>query len=81
VRDDDAAKQQVIELPATVTGRLSIDAGALRPARQLEPLTAVLISSTSATRCGPASTSLAWTAEEPVTLSRCPSPQTLELSV
>jgi hypothetical protein len=41
---DDAAKQQVIELAATVTGRPGIDAGALRLARQLEPLTAVLIS-------------------------------------
>jgi NADPH-dependent F420 reductase len=42
--DDVAAKQQVIELAATVTGRPGIDAGALRLARQLEPLTAVLIS-------------------------------------
>lgn len=42
--DDTDAKQAVIELAATVTGRLGIDAGALRMARQLEPLTAVLIS-------------------------------------
>lgn len=42
--DDDAAKQSVIKLAATVTGRPGIDAGALRLARQLEPLTAVLIS-------------------------------------
>jgi len=38
------AKQAVIELAASVTGRPGIDAGALRLARQLEPLTAVLIS-------------------------------------
>lgn len=42
--DDDGAKRQVIELAATITGRAGIDAGALRLARQLEPLTAVLIS-------------------------------------
>lgn len=42
--DDADAKQQVIELAATVTGKPGIDAGALRLARQLEPLTAVLIS-------------------------------------
>jgi NADPH-dependent F420 reductase len=42
--DDTEAKQAVIELAATVTGRPGIDAGALRLARQLEPLTAVLIS-------------------------------------
>lgn len=42
--DDDAAKQQVVELAASITGRPGIDAGALRLARQLEPLTAVLIS-------------------------------------
>lgn len=42
--DDDGAKQQVIELAKTITGRPGIDAGALRLARQLEPLTAVLIS-------------------------------------
>jgi NADPH-dependent F420 reductase len=41
--DDRAAKDQVIELAATITGRPGIDAGALRLARQLEPLTAVLI--------------------------------------
>lgn len=42
--DDADAKATVIELAACVTGRPGIDAGALRLARQLEPLTAVLIS-------------------------------------
>jgi NADPH-dependent F420 reductase len=42
--DDRDAKAAVIELAASVTGRPGIDAGALRLARQLEPLTAVLIS-------------------------------------
>lgn len=42
--DDPDAKSQVIELAGTVTGKPGIDAGALRLARQLEPLTAVLIS-------------------------------------
>ncbi|WP_420819088.1 NADPH-dependent F420 reductase [Nocardioides iriomotensis] len=42
--DDVDAKQQVIELARTVTGRDGVDAGRLRLARQLEPLTAVLIS-------------------------------------
>jgi NADPH-dependent F420 reductase len=42
--DDADAKAAVIELAATVTGKPGIDAGALRLARQLEPLTAVLIS-------------------------------------
>ena len=42
--DDAAAKHAVIDLATTVTGRPGIDAGALRLARQLEPLTAVLIS-------------------------------------
>ena len=42
--DDADAKQQVIELARTVTGRDGVDAGRLRLARQLEPLTAVLIS-------------------------------------
>jgi predicted dinucleotide-binding enzyme len=41
---DPDAKAAVIELAATITGRPGIDAGALRMARQLEPLTAVLIS-------------------------------------
>lgn len=41
--DDAEAKEVVIELAATVTGNRGIDAGALRLARQLEPLTAVLI--------------------------------------
>ncbi len=38
------AKQVAMELAATVTGRVGIDAGKLRLARQLEPFTAVLIS-------------------------------------
>lgn len=38
------AKAVAIELARSVTGRDGIDAGALRLARQLEPLTAVLIS-------------------------------------
>ena len=42
--DDADAKAEVVELAATVTGRPGVDAGALRLARQLEPLTAVLIS-------------------------------------
>lgn len=42
--DDPEAKQVAIELARTVTGRDGIDGGALRLARQLEPLTAVLIS-------------------------------------
>lgn len=42
--DEVDAKAQVIELAATVTGKRGIDAGRLRLARQLEPLTAVLIS-------------------------------------
>ena len=42
--DDPTAKQVVMELAASVTGRPGIDAGRLRLARQLEPLPAVLIS-------------------------------------
>jgi NADPH-dependent F420 reductase len=42
--DDSGAKTLVMELAATITGRPGVDAGALRLARQLEPLTAVLIS-------------------------------------
>lgn len=42
--DDMAAKATVISLASTVTGKPGVDAGALRLARQLEPLTAVLIS-------------------------------------
>lgn len=42
--DDADAKQIVCDLARTVTGKSGIDAGALRLARQLEPLTAVLIS-------------------------------------
>ena len=41
--DDLAAKEQVAALAAAVTGRPGIDGGALRLARHLEPLTAVLI--------------------------------------
>lgn len=42
--DDDEAKGVVQDLAAAVTGKRGIDAGGLRLARQLEPLTAVLIS-------------------------------------
>ena len=42
--DDAEAKAVAIELARPVTGRDGVDAGALRLARQLEPLTAVLIS-------------------------------------
>jgi len=42
--DSAEAKQVVIELARCVTGRDGVDAGRLRLARQLEPLTAVLIS-------------------------------------
>jgi NADPH-dependent F420 reductase len=42
--DDPDAKAVVIELARAVTSRQGIDAGRLRLARQLEPLTAVLIS-------------------------------------
>ena len=44
VGDDKEAKQVVMDLAASVTSRPGIDAGKLRLARQLEPLTAVLIS-------------------------------------
>jgi hypothetical protein len=42
--DDADAKAVAIELARSVTGRDGVDAGRLRLARQLEPLTAVLIS-------------------------------------
>jgi NADPH-dependent F420 reductase len=42
--DDVDSKAAVIDLASTVTGKPGVDAGALRLARQLEPLTAVLIS-------------------------------------
>ncbi|RHW23541.1 NADPH-dependent F420 reductase [Nocardioides immobilis] len=42
--DDSEAKSVVQDLAVSVTGKRGIDAGALRLARQLEPLTAVLIS-------------------------------------
>ena len=41
--DDEQAKTVAITLARAVTGRAGIDAGPLRLARQLEPLTAVLI--------------------------------------
>jgi 8-hydroxy-5-deazaflavin:NADPH oxidoreductase len=41
--DNAQAKALVMDLAAAVTGKRGIDAGALRLARQLEPLTAVLI--------------------------------------
>lgn len=41
--DDAEAKDLVRDLATAVTGRRGLDAGALRLARQLEPLTAVLI--------------------------------------
>jgi NADPH-dependent F420 reductase len=41
--DDPIAKETTMTLARTVTGRDGIDAGPLRVARQLEPLTAVLI--------------------------------------
>ena len=44
VGDSAEAKGTVVELARCVTGRLGVDAGRLRLARQLEPLTAVLIS-------------------------------------
>ena len=42
--DSAEGKAVAIELARSVTGRDGVDAGALRLARQLEPLTAVLIS-------------------------------------
>jgi len=42
--DDPGANAVVMELAESVTGRPGVEAGALRLARQLEPLTAVLIS-------------------------------------
>lgn len=61
--DDSTAKAVVMELAATVTGKQGIDAGHLRLARQLEPLTAVLISVNRRykTRSGIAVTGLART--------------------
>lgn len=44
VGDDPEAKAAVMELTSSLTGRLGVDAGRLRLARQLEPFTAVLIS-------------------------------------
>lgn len=42
--DDAQARELVMELARTVTGKAGVNAGRLRLARQLEPLTAVLIS-------------------------------------
>lgn len=42
--DDAEARELVMELARTVTGKAGVNAGRLRQARQLEPLTAVLIS-------------------------------------
>ncbi|WP_411087322.1 NADPH-dependent F420 reductase [Streptomyces sp. 061-3] len=42
--DDEQAKAVAADLAHTITGRVGIDAGALRLARHLEPLTATLIS-------------------------------------
>jgi len=42
--DDESAKAVAVDLARCVTGRDGVDAGRLRMARQLEPLTAVLIS-------------------------------------
>ena len=52
--DDALAKAVVMELAASVTGKVGVDAGALRMTRKLEPLTAVLISlnKTYKTRAG-----------------------------
>ncbi|MCX4471558.1 NADPH-dependent F420 reductase [Micromonospora sp. NBC_01655] len=59
--DDVAAKEKVMALAADVTGGRGLDAGRLRLARQLEPLTAVLISVNKRykTRSGLALTGLA----------------------
>ncbi|MFG1951650.1 NADPH-dependent F420 reductase [Micromonospora sp. NPDC048830] len=59
--DVTAAKERVMALAADVTGGRALDAGRLRLARQLEPLTAVLISVNKRyrTRSGVALTGLA----------------------
>lgn len=49
--DDAAAKDVVAELARCVTGRPGLDAGPLRMARHLEPLTAVLISINKLHKC------------------------------
>lgn len=63
--DDATAKQRVVDLARAVTRAPGIDAGALRLARQLEPLTAVLISinRTYKTRAGIAVTGVPLTIE------------------
>lgn len=48
--DDAEARELVMELARTVTGKAGVNAGRLRMARQLEPLTAVLISINKAYR-------------------------------
>ncbi|MEZ7002333.1 NADPH-dependent F420 reductase [Streptomyces sp. AD55] len=64
--DDADAKARVLALAAAVTGGRSVDAGRLRLAAQLEPLTAVLISVNKRyrTRSGIALTGLPSTAEK-----------------
>lgn len=59
--DDAESKAVIMTLASAVTGKPGIDAGALRLARQLEPLTAVLISINKAykTRSGIAITGVA----------------------
>ncbi|MEV4139258.1 NADPH-dependent F420 reductase [Dactylosporangium sp. NPDC049742] len=66
--DDREAKELVMGLAADVTGGRGVDAGRLRLARQLEPLTAVLISVNKRykTRSGVAITGLPQTAHERV---------------
>ena len=51
--DDPEAVDLVVELASTVTGRPGVKAGRLRLARQLEPLTAVLISINKAYKTAP----------------------------
>lgn len=48
--DDDEARALVMDLARSVTGKVGVNAGRLRLARQLEPLTAVLISVNKAYR-------------------------------
>ncbi len=66
--DDHEAKELVMGLAADVTGGRGVDAGRLRLARQLEPLTAVLISVNKRykTRSGVSITGLPQTAHERV---------------
>ncbi|GGM63256.1 NAD(P)-binding domain-containing protein [Dactylosporangium sucinum] len=66
--DDHAAKELVMGLAVDVTGGRAVDAGRLRLARQLEPLTAVLISVNKRykTRSGVAITGLTQAPQERV---------------